>query len=51
MCSWEGRGIFLFPCHKGLFSSDGVLVGCVLPRTWVEDILVGRWEGHAWPLG
>lgn len=38
-----GGRVFLFPCHKELFSSDGVLVASVLPRTWLEDVLVGRY--------
>lgn len=37
-----GGGVFLFPCHKEQFFSDGILVACVLPRTWLEDVLVGR---------
>lgn len=41
-CTPRKEGVFLFPCHKGLFSSDGVLVAHVLPRTWLRECIRGK---------
>lgn len=49
-CAPWRRGRLSFSLSQRAVFLCGVLVACVLPRTWSEYVLVGRWEGHAWPL-